>query len=336
MQAQIGVLGAYRRNPEVAMRRLDSRLVAGVTMIVVLVSGCSSHDTASSLTNSSPPRRGGYFSLTPPGGYGSLPSGAACAARVHRSAWEPRPDNYKRNHVLVDASAVHASFGARPFGSSWRNWNTLLQRVDGQFTGTTDEIFQWGACKWGLPDDVLRAIAVQESTWYQDETYPSGRCVPNYSCGDFFRSASPDSAVYCNGIARFGYDYQKDYGAGLCPQTFSIVRIKSWEAPSWGRMSDNQNGTFPFNRNSTAFAVDYIGSHLRGCYQGWMSWLTTTPGDLWGCVGAWYSGDWRSSRANAYISQVKAHLNNYDWLAPAWPTDKPACNAYGCPGPDRL
>ena len=38
----------------------------------------------------------------------------------------------------------------------WDSW--LLPRVDGQFEGTTDEIFQWAACKWGLPDDLLRAF----------------------------------------------------------------------------------------------------------------------------------------------------------------------------------
>ena len=54
------------------------------------------------------------------------------------------------------------SFAARPYDSSWKNWNTLLrQRSDGQYAGTTDEIFQWAACKWGLPDDLLRAVAVQ-------------------------------------------------------------------------------------------------------------------------------------------------------------------------------
>ena len=226
----------------------------------------------------SPPPKGGYFTLQPPGSWSSLPSGAACATAVHRSPWEPRAANYKRNHVTPDASAVHAAFAARPlavdnnYDSRWDTW--LLPRVDGQFTGTTDEIFQWAACKWGLSDDMLRAIAVRESTWYEYLTYPSGRCVVDWGCGDMITKPERDTVTYCNAVASSGgYDYQKDFGAGICPETFSIVGVMSWEAPSWGQMPDNQNGTFPFNRNSTAFAVDYLASQLRGCDEGWEHWL---------------------------------------------------------------
>ena len=264
---------------------------------------------------------------------------------VHRSPWEPRPDNYKRNHVMPDAAAVHKAFAVRPlavdnnYDPRWDTW--LLQRVDGHFTGTTDEIFQWAACKWGLSDNMLRAIAVRESTWYQYLTYPSGRCVTNWGCGDMVSTPTAASRTYCNAVARFGYDYQKDFGTGICPETFSIVGVMSWEAPSWGQMPDNQNGTFPFNRNSTAFAVDYLGAYLRGCYQGWERWLadggnrTYTAGQIWGCVGSWYSGDWLSPAANRYISLVRAELANHTWLKPGWRSNRPGCSAtYGCPGPD--
>src|SRR5262249_31841624 len=157
----------------------------------------------------------------------------------------------------------------------WDSW--LLQRVNGQFQGTTDEIFQWAACKWGLPDNLLRAIAVRESGWNQYQTQPSGRCVEKRGCGDVFPAADASTRVYCNALTRLGgYDYQKDYGPGICPKTFSIVGVMDWQAPAWGRMPDNQNGTFPFNRDSTAFAVDYLAAHLRGCYEGWERWLGQT------------------------------------------------------------
>lgn len=294
----------------------------------------------------SPPPVGGYFGLQPVGAWERLPSGAGCARLVHRSTWEPRRDNNKRNHIVPDEKAVHRAFAARPraidntYDKRWDRW--LLARVDGQFTGTTDEIFQWGACKWGLSDNMLRAIADEESTWYQYETYPSGRCVSFYGCGDFFSASSPPSVLYCDAIARYGYDYQKDHGAGMCPQTFSIVGIKSWQAPSWGQMPDNQNGTFPFSRDSTAFAVDYLASHLRGCYEGWELWLRDVnrsygAGDIWGCVGSWFSGDWHSAAAERYVSRVRANLSGHTWLQPEWPTVRPRCSAaFGCPGPDNL
>ncbi len=303
--------------------------------------------SSASAPSMSPPPPGGFFKLVPPGGWGSLHSGGLCRPLVHSSTWEPRPDNSKRNHVMPDPRAVHAAFVDRPRavdGAQDARWDTwLLPRVDGQFTGTTDEIFQWGACKWGLPDDLLRAIAVRESTWYQYETYPSGRCVPNFGCGDTFKKTSSTSRAFCAALARRGYDYQRDLGPGNCPKTFSIVGVMSWQDPQWGAWPEDQNGTFPFNRDSTAFAVDYLASQLRGCYEGWESWLDGTGkgryavGDLWGCVGAWYAGDWHSDAADGYISRVRHELDTRPWLDPDWPHVKPECSpSYGCPGPDPL
>jgi hypothetical protein len=307
----------------------------------------ASTTTTMPAASAGPPPPGGYFKLVLPGSWGSLPSGATCRGRVHASTWEPRPDNTKRNRVLADPAAVQAAFTARPraaagtYDPRWDSW--LLPRVDGQFTGTTDEIFQWAACKWGLPDDLLRAIAVRESTWYQYLTYPSGRPVLNYGSGDLFSAASSASRVYCDFVGGFGYDYQQDLGAGICPKTFSIVGVMSWQDPGWGAWPNNQNGTFPFNRNSTAFAVDYLGSQLRGCYEGWELWLDDSgtrrygAGDLWGCVGVWYAGAWHSTAADGYAGRVQTEFSTRRWLDPSWPDDKPGCSSRdGCPGPDRL
>jgi hypothetical protein len=198
----------------------------------------TSATAAHTVTTTRPRRSGGYFRLVPAGRWSVLPSGATCRHRVHASSWEPRPDNTKRNHVMPDSAAVHAAFAARPRAAGgaadprWDSW--LLARVDGRFTGTTDETFQWGACKWGLPDDLLRAVAVDESTWYQYLTYPSGRAVPDYGSGDVVSVPSAASRIYCGFVARFGHDYQRDLGSGRCPQTFSIVGVKSWQDPAWG------------------------------------------------------------------------------------------------------
>jgi hypothetical protein len=275
-----------------------------------------------------PPPPGGYFRLVPAGRWGSLPSGADCQGLIHYSTWEPRPDNTKRNSVMPDPAAVRAAFAARPravegaYDPHWDSW--LLRRVDGQFTGTTDEIFQWAACKWGLPDDLLRAIAVRESTWYQRKTTLSGGCVVDYGCGDLFPVATAASRVYCDAIARFGHDYQRDDRPGICPKTFSIVGVMSWQDPLWGAWPEQQNGTFPFNRDSTAFAVDYLAGELRGCYEGWELWLRQTgtrdyaAGDLEGCVGAWYSGDWHSAAADGYIARVRGEQTTRPWLEADW------------------
>jgi hypothetical protein len=272
--------------------------------------------------------------------------------------------------------AMAASFASRrrnrggSYNRRWDSW--LLPRVDGQFTGTTDEILQWAACKWGLPDNLLRAVAVVESTWFQYLHYPNdvsggdggggGSCYWNRGCGDAFSGPTAASRTYCKGIASHGitsatvHDYQQDpvtsFGGypytpqlGMCPKTFSILGVMSWDAPSWEApypaYPGNQNGTFPFTRDSTAAAADYWGAYIRGCYEGWAYWLrkrtgpgTYAAGQLWGCVGAWYSGAWRNPAANTYIAHVKTEEQHHTWLTASFddPTQQYTCDPkYGCP-----
>ena len=277
--------------------------------------------------------------MQPAGWSKQLPSGRHCAGLVHRSPWEPRPENYDENHATQKAAAIDASFATRPrsplntYDPKWDSW--LLPRVGGQFSGTTDEIFQWASCKWGLPDNLIRAVAVRESLWYQGLHWPDGSCYVSRGCGDFFSNPSPASMVYCDALAKYGHDYQREYGQGMCPKTFSILGIMSYWAPDWGfDWADNQNGTFPFQRNSTAFAADYYASQIRGCYNGWEWQLGREyhAGDLWGCVGAWYSGLWHDSAGDAYAARVREELSNRTWLKEEFANWHYSCDIdYGCP-----
>ena len=87
-------------------------------------------------------------------------------------------------------------------------------------------------------------------------------------------------------------------------------------------MAFNQNGTFPFNRDSTAFALDYAAAQLRGCMEGWVTWLSNRDGyqrgDLWGCVGVWYGGDWKIPEALQYADRVTSLLDERFWLKPGF------------------
>jgi hypothetical protein len=50
-----------------------------------------------------------------------------------------------------------------------------------------------------------------------------------------------------------------------------------------------------------------------------MHWLknigytTYSAGDLWGCVGQWYSGGWRDRPAMTYIAEVKGYTLSQPW-----------------------
>lgn len=227
------------------------------------------------------PSSGTYFTTLPPGS--ALPSSSDCASRVRRSSWEPRPDNDKANRT---AGVTCAAIGACSVWS--KDLYVYASRVDGHFSGTTDEILQWGSCKWGLDENMQRARAAAESGWHQS-THGDHTSDPQL-CSSF-GATTP------------------------CYQSYGILQIKASAGPGYP-------DTYPYSRNSTAFNVDYSSAWLRACFDGYDTWLDEDPestrpylpGDLWGCVGAWYSGKWHDSGAETYITSVRGHLASKEWL----------------------
>ena len=219
-------------------------------------------------TETGPPVAGGYFRLLAVGA--PLPAEQECTARVRRSSWEPRPANRDANQRMPGSLAlpVNPDYDAE--------WNLRYRpRITGAFTGTTDEIIQWAACKWGLSDEMLRAQAVIESNWLQSaegdlESRSRGHCTP----GD---TRDP------------------------CPVSFGLLQNK-WYYNA---------GAYPMLRTMTSFHMDWSAAKLRGCYDG-RSWFP--GGDIWGCLGAWYSGTWNDSAGDAYTARVRGSMDAKPWL----------------------
>ena len=90
-----------------------------------------------------PPAAGGYFTLTEVGD--GFPSEGRCARLVRRSRWEPRPHNQRANHRVPRRLRLSK---VSSFDDAWNE--RYRPRITGAFVGTTDEIIQWAACKWGL------------------------------------------------------------------------------------------------------------------------------------------------------------------------------------------
>lgn len=131
------------------------------TMTPVVTQAQTPTLTSSPATSSgtTPAQRAKKFFTLAPGS--SLPTGEQCSSLIQRSSWEPRPENITANNrkgVLLTTKID----GANDTGNA-----KYKNRIDGNFTGTTDEIIQWGACKWGLDEDIVRSVAAQESWWRQ-------------------------------------------------------------------------------------------------------------------------------------------------------------------------
>jgi hypothetical protein len=265
-----------------------SRALVIVTLLVgaLLAAGC-----VATAPDGKPPA-GGFFPLRPVGALPSLPDDQQAAAMVHRSSWEPRPENTAANHTVPTSGFPPPGYAGMLDGQA------VFGRITGNFTGTTDEIIQWAAAKWGLPDELIRSEAVVESNWYQNLKDAAGKPAEGRGYGDF---------GHCDGSLP-GDPYGPDG-----PSSFGLLQVK------WCALTDSSapgSGGWPWTERSTAYAVDTYAAVIRGCYEGSDVWLDNGyhGGDLWGCVGRWYSGAWYSSAAQGYIAKVQQADRSKDWL----------------------
>lgn len=215
-----------------------------------------------------------HFSLVAPGG--TLPSSAQCAAWVRAV---PAPAEVKGVNRTANATQGRPVAGA----------TGLRARVDGAFTGTTEQILRWTACKWGVDEDFVKAQAAVESWWRTDTKGDLGsdpaRCAPGHGLG-------------------------VDGTAGTCPESWGLLQV---------RYPYNQPA-FPDAISSTAFNADWAYSSWRSCYVGELTWLNDVErgsqyaaGDAWGCAGVWFSGRWHTTAAEDYITRVRGYLDQRIW-----------------------
>lgn len=207
---------------------------------------------------------------------GSPPLGDEEATAHVRPAPESRGrTNDGPNHRVPTASEL-AAFRAAQDGLDPWNANPYTRNVTGDFTGTTDEILQWGAWKWGIDEDILRAVAATESWWRMDNRSRDGdhtswgiMQVLDAYAGTF--PLSRDSTA-------FNVDF---YGA--------TVRFVFDGKNRW------LGGTAPPDR-------PYAAGDIWGAVGVWFA-------------GAWYNGDASVERsgANWYIAYVQRELARRTW-----------------------
>jgi hypothetical protein len=195
-------------------------------------------------------------------------SDARAARLVDRSRFEPRLDNRAATHRRPTAAQLRA-FRAQ-------SDMPYARYVTGRFTGTTDEVIQWAARKWGFAPDLLRAVATVESWWRMSTVGDNGDSFGLFQVRRPFHCREP-----------------------VCAQF----------------------------RDDAALNADYYGGILRSFYDGRQRWLDTVAGengrryrrgDLWGSVGAWFSGRWWNEPARGYIREVKRRLASRTWRSRAF------------------
>jgi hypothetical protein len=202
-----------------------------------------------------------------------LPSGADCATLV-RPTPENKPANTAKNLVRVSPPTLPSP--------------ALFQRVDGNFSGTTDEIMQWAACKWGVDEDIVKAMAANESRWN------------DRALGDFTSDRSLCADEHPLGV---------DGVAGQCPQSLGFMQLK-WRY---------HQAAHPATAQSNAYHLDYAFAVWRSCYEGNLTFLNRSgykAGDVLGCIGNWHAGDWKSPSGQIYVDRVMTFVAERPWEKP--------------------
>ena len=220
-------------------------------------------------------------------------SDAQAAGRV-QSVDEVRPDNSRWRGTLPPPNAYRPSADELAafrhgqvdgYGRTQLEYNPLAAHVTGNFSGTTDEILQWVAHKWGIPEDVVRAVALNESSWWMSQL------------GD--RRTVSDPSKYPT--------YSRVEGTSDVYESLGIMQVR-WNP--WGL----HQGTEPLRWKSTAFNADYWASVVRYYYDGLCYWCGPdySAGQEWASIGAWYNpSPWGST--GGYIDSVEYDSTQHVW-----------------------
>jgi hypothetical protein len=155
---------------------------------------------------------------------------------------------------------------------------------------STDDLIQWTAHKWGIPEDWIRAQMAVESWWTQtdlgDRATVSGSW---YSLYPTQSRVAGTSDVY---------------------QSMAISQVK------WRPDGSDDPGTEPLRWKSTAFALDFYAAKIRFFYNGHCSWCANgyAAGQQWNSIGGWYEPyPWGNSGQQGYIAKVQSDLANRVW-----------------------
>jgi hypothetical protein len=280
-----------RKTRERGLARITLRTSA-LSVTLVLASGVSGALARRDQRPVAPTSAGPQMTWASPG---TAPESDTLAASQITPVAENRPDNRNFNDY------VPSNFQLRRFretrtqgGRTAVELNPLLAHVTGQShlpSPSTDDLIQWAAHKWGVPEDWIRAIAVYESWWRQD-AHGDLRLVPRRWYDDF---PAPVRESHRTVFEEMG-----------------IGQIK------WLPDESINPGTRRLRWRSTAFNLDYMGATIRFYYEGDCTNCGAGygAGQQWLSIAAWHAPKpWGNAKATAYIAAIQQILAARTWTS---------------------
>jgi hypothetical protein len=260
--------------------------VGGIVLLVVLLALAVLPKLSATAARSAADR------WRPSAGFRPL-TDAQAANRVKRRV-ENRPDNRAANGYVPSPDELERFHRARDeHGAREKSRNPYLAAVTGHFAGTTDEIIQWAAQKWGIPANWLRAQYVIESHWRQSGVGDLETVTPSQ------RSQYPDFS--CPSETQ-------------CYESLGISQVK------WRPDGSVHPGTEPLRWKSTAFNADFQAATVRyffdnphGRRSAWGD-SSYRRRQKWLSVAGWYEPyPWGNSSQREYAQRVQRVLTTRPW-----------------------
>jgi hypothetical protein len=238
-----------------------------------------------------------------------VPLSDAAAAALVTAQPETRPDNdrpytiagrrYPGANEYVPTSVQIQQFRSAhtSSGQPALQFNPYFRYVDGRdgmHDPTTDDLIQWSAHKWGIPEDWLRAEYVVESYWSQ------------FQMGDE------------HPVPRSWHDlYPLQARVQNSPEVYRSLGITQVQWTPNGAIGPGSN---PLRWESTAFNLDYQAAMVRFYYDNpngaRTSWgdATYAPCQPWKSIGGWYRPyPWGNADQAGYVKKVRAALADRTW-----------------------
>jgi hypothetical protein len=184
-------------------------------------------------------------------------------------------------------------------GQTEVQFNPYFRYVDGRDHlrhPSTDDLIQWAAHKWGIPEDWLRAEYVQESYWNAFQLGDEASVGPHWYSLYPLQARIPHSrSVY---------------------QSLGITQVK------WIPDGSVGPGTEPLRWQSTSFNIDYQAATVRfyfdnprGARSSWGD-SSYIPCQAWNSIGAWFEPyPWGNGGQRQYVGEVRGYLADREWTA---------------------
>jgi hypothetical protein len=241
--------------------------IAGLSLPAIALSAASPASTAWRLT-ATPARTA--WGLAPASSTGTYPRpDAYCAARVQQYP-ERVAANATANTTIPPAGS---DFHWGPWVNQTPEMAYNFSKVDGNFSGTTDEILEWAACKWGMDQNIAKAEAMAESSWYQSTVGDNGD-----SYGILQVRAAPDGSPASANNGWGGYPWTQKSTALDADAQMAYLRA----------VYDGQS---------------YMGNGGNGS--------PALKGDIWNAVSTWESGS--DTGPDSYTQEIQGYLTSQAW-----------------------